>query len=46
MRKDNEKFNFKMQWFYCNGTCIADTKHPDQNKFEEVGKKDTAIYKH
>ena len=31
--------------FYCNETCIADTKHPDRNKFEEVRTKDIAIYK-
>ena len=31
--------------FYYNETCIADTKHPDRNKFEEVRTKDIAIYK-
>ena len=28
--------------FYCNETCIADTKHPDRNKFEEVRAEDIA----
>ena len=28
--------DFQKQCFYCNGTCIVDNKHPDQNKFEEV----------
>ena len=31
--------------FYCIGTCIVDSKHPDWNKFEEIRKKGTAIYK-
>ena len=36
----------KKKCFYCNGTCIVDTKHPDRNKFGEFRTKDTAaIYK-
>ena len=41
----NERFDFKKQFLYCDGTCIGDTKHPDPNKFEEVRTKDTAIHK-
>ena len=45
LRTENERSDFKKQCFYCNGTCIVDTKHPDRNKFEELRTKDTAIYK-
>ena len=37
--------DFQKQCLYCNGTCIVDNEHPDQNKFEEVRTKDTTIYK-
>ena len=45
LRSENERFDFKKKCFYCSGTCIIHTKHPDRNKFEEVRTKDTAIYK-
>ena len=27
LRNGNEKFDFKKQCFYCNGTCIVDNKN-------------------
>ena len=45
LRTENERIK-KKKSFYCNGTCIVDTKHPDWNKFGEFRTKDTAaIYK-
>ena len=45
LRSENGRFNFKKQCFYCNGTCIVDTKHPHRNEFEKIRTKDTTIYK-
>ena len=45
LRSENERFDFKKQCFYINGTRIVDTKHPDRKKFEEVRAKNIAIYK-